>query len=354
MLASLHLRRFTAFQELDLSFAAGINVFIGENGTGKTHVLKVLYTACDATARQVPFGEKMVRVFLPAEGRPGRLVQRAPKGMRCEIEVRRSDVAVPLRVHFSNRTQKPTGVKSEGHRAWTQAPLEATYIPPKEILAHAPGFRSLYGSRYIYFEEIYDDLLFRAYRPVLRGPVTKTRRRLLEILEPALEGRVETQGEMFYLVQKGLGALEFALVAEGLRKIALLWVLVQNGTLLAEDPKPKGPRTPAGYVLFWDEPEANLNPRLYRTVVRFLFALAESGTQVFLATHDFALLKEVDLARQEDARVPVRFFAFYHDPEQPTRVLVNAAETLTDVHPNAILETFSDLYDRELHFLAGE
>ncbi len=352
MLSSLRLRRFTAFQDLDLRFAAGINVFIGENGTGKTHVLKILYTACDATARQVPFGEKMVRVFLPAEGRPGRLVQRAPRGMRCEIQVDRSGIATPLRVHFSNRTQKPTGVKCEGHRAWAQAPLEATYIPPKEILAHAPGFRSLYGSRYIYFEEIYDDLLFRAYRPLLRGPVPASRRRLLEILEPVLEGRVETRGEMFYLIQKGLGELEFALVAEGLRKIALLWVLVQNGTLLADDPQ--GPQTPAGYVLFWDEPEANLNPRLYRTVVRFLFALAESGTQVFLATHDFAFLKEVDLARQEDAQVPVRFFAFYHDPEQPTHVLANPAETLTDVHPNAILETFSDLYDRELHFLAGE
>jgi hypothetical protein len=44
MLESLILRNFTAFSEADFEFAPGLNVIVGENGTGKTHILKVAYS----------------------------------------------------------------------------------------------------------------------------------------------------------------------------------------------------------------------------------------------------------------------------------------------------------------------
>ncbi|MEK7257758.1 MAG: AAA family ATPase, partial [Bacteroidota bacterium] len=39
----LELENFTCFGKVGMDFSPGINVFIGENGTGKTHLLKVLY-----------------------------------------------------------------------------------------------------------------------------------------------------------------------------------------------------------------------------------------------------------------------------------------------------------------------
>ncbi len=39
----LQLSNFTAFEHLDLKFSPGINIFVGANGTGKTHILKLLY-----------------------------------------------------------------------------------------------------------------------------------------------------------------------------------------------------------------------------------------------------------------------------------------------------------------------
>src|SRR5690349_19044995 len=41
---TLEIRDFTCFHEAHFEFGSGINVFVGENGTGKTHVLKLLYT----------------------------------------------------------------------------------------------------------------------------------------------------------------------------------------------------------------------------------------------------------------------------------------------------------------------
>jgi len=43
-LRKLFLKDFTAFDELELEFSPGLNIFIGLNGTGKTHVMKVLYS----------------------------------------------------------------------------------------------------------------------------------------------------------------------------------------------------------------------------------------------------------------------------------------------------------------------
>ncbi|WP_052700400.1 AAA family ATPase [Methylocucumis oryzae] len=43
MIDQLAVRNFTVFKEAELRFSPGLNVIIGENGTGKTHLLKLAY-----------------------------------------------------------------------------------------------------------------------------------------------------------------------------------------------------------------------------------------------------------------------------------------------------------------------
>ena len=42
MITNLQLKNFTAFTELAIDFSPGINIVIGENGTGKTQLLKAI------------------------------------------------------------------------------------------------------------------------------------------------------------------------------------------------------------------------------------------------------------------------------------------------------------------------
>ena len=92
MLKSLDITNFTAFQKARLKFAGpGLNVIVGENGTGKTHLLKLPYAvmalASDKSRRrdgrtptkaflQTGIAEKLANVFRPEDSHLGRLAHR--------------------------------------------------------------------------------------------------------------------------------------------------------------------------------------------------------------------------------------------------------------------------------------
>ena len=52
MLESLDVKNFTAFPDARLCFAGGLNVIVGENGLGKTHLLKLPYAVMAVSAEE--------------------------------------------------------------------------------------------------------------------------------------------------------------------------------------------------------------------------------------------------------------------------------------------------------------
>ena len=321
---------FTAFKKIDIEPSPGINVLVGANGTGKTHLMKVAYAACDISKTQINFAEKLIRVFLPSGRTLGRLVKRQQGSMRCAAEVHRN--TMKLRISFSNHATVQSSATVTGAKDWASNPIESVYIPVKEMLSNAPGFRSLYSQRDVHFEEIYADILDRAYRPTLRGPMDRQRKKLLTKLQKLIDGKVNIKDEEFFLRNRQ-GNLEFTLLAEGIRKLGLLWLLIQNGTLLN------------GSVLFWDEPETNLNPKVFGPLIEILLELQRMGVQIFLATHDYVILKEIDLRKK--SKDSVLFYSLYRDDDTREIQCQSTSEYLK-IDPNAIAETFADLYNREV------
>jgi hypothetical protein len=100
--------------------------------------------------------------------------------------------------------------------------------------------------------------------------------------------------------------------------------------------------------LFWDEPEASMNPQLAGLASRTAFGLSELGVQVFLATHDYALTSELSLTAEQN-RHDIRFFGLQRDEHG---VVAEQAEALADIGSNPILASLIDLHDREEAFFA--
>ncbi len=339
-LTRVELENFTAFRSLKLDLCPGVNVLIGANGTGKTHLMKVCYAACDSRG-EGDFTSKLVRVFLPSGRRPGRLVRRSGDSGGATAKVERGSLGLESSFESNPRpvSLRPSTFTTDepDRNAGDWLPVESVYVPVKEMLSNAPGFRSLYAKREIHFEEVYRDILDRAYLPALRGPIDGDREDLLASLRKAIDGEVAVEGEEFFL-RSEQGDLEFSLLAEGVRKLALLWLLIRNGTLQPDS------------VLFWDEPETNLNPKLFGIVMQVVLELQRKGVQVFLATHDYVILKELDLRTTSADKVA--YHAFYQN-EVTGEIGCETTRSYRDIHPNAIADTFSDLYDREIERSLG-
>lgn len=133
-----------------------------------------------------------------------------------------------------------------------------------------------------------------------------------------MAGKVELdKSGRFYLNIAGV-SMEMHLVAEGLRKLAMIARLIATGSLVD-----KG-------FLFWDEPESNLNPKVIKRVARTILSLCQGGIQVFIASHSLFLLRELDiLSRSDDFnKVKTRFIGLHQGDDG---VEVQQGDTIDDI-----------------------
>ena len=152
MLERITFDKFTAFEKLDIRFSPGINVFIGENGTGKTHVLKAAYAACDIAKSKESFAGKINNVFYPSGRQIGRLVKRSAKSGKGTVEVcrRLERKSIKLRMTFSNHTKRSEDAEISGLKAWVEEPLETAYIPVKDMIANSSKITTEYSATSVF------------------------------------------------------------------------------------------------------------------------------------------------------------------------------------------------------------
>jgi hypothetical protein len=214
------------------------------------------------------------------------------------------------------------------------------FLPTRELLTIAPGFVALYETTHLSFEETWRDTCILLEAPLARGPRERTIKGLLAPLEEAMGGKVDVdKGGRFYL-KLDSGTMEMHLVAEGLRKLAMLARLIATGSLLDK-----------GY-LFWDEPESNLNPRIIKTIAKTIMQVAKSGIQVFIGTHSLFLLRELHILQtREYPDFGARCFGLHFEPDGAVSVL--QGKTMDDVGDIAALDEDLEQSDRYVNTEMG-
>jgi len=121
-LSHICVEHFTAFDTLNVDLSPGVNVLVGANATGKTHLMKIAYAACDINKARLDFAEKLVRVFLPSGRALGRLVKRQRGSSQGTAEIFRGQRK--LRVSFTNHTKAPEAATVRGVKPWGIRPIE--------------------------------------------------------------------------------------------------------------------------------------------------------------------------------------------------------------------------------------
>ena len=207
---SVSLVRFSVFKKTQIDFSTGLNVFIGANATGKSHVMKLLYSVLKTreTARKdriddkrriaARLKEKLAGVFQPDEKDPRRLVRR---------QVGRGSSKVILKASGGEFTFKLTTL---GNLTVEFDSLESVkpslFIPSREVIAMYHGFVDAYDKRELSFDETYYDLCKALSGRPAKGPRLKKAAELVEPLEEILGGKVSIEGGRFQVCSSAGGA----------------------------------------------------------------------------------------------------------------------------------------------------
>jgi ABC-type lipoprotein export system ATPase subunit len=320
---TLTLRNFTCFKHEKLSFVPGVNVFVGPNGTGKTHVLKALYAS-----QKTNYPGTRPSVFEVLKGLfqiddLGELRSKAVDSDQL-TEVFGTYGKAPWR--FGILEGMPQPVLPGANRSPEHRPV---FIPTIDMIGHSKGFLESSNLVELDFDSTCIDLLS------LLGSKNRStpsgRHEIVKKLSEVVDGEIDQDESKRFYLSNERGRFPMPMIAEGIRKVATLKRLVENNWL-----------TP-GSALFWDEPELNLNPQIMDEVAQAILLIARTGVQVFLASHSYLILKELEVNKQfEDS---LRFFAF---DGIDGNTIVRSAEDYLGLSPNPIEAQYADIYNRQI------
>ena len=313
---SIRLQNFTVFEDMKVEFSPGVNVFIGENGTGKTHLLKVLhvgntqYSTAYVYNSHLMFGKmfNLSDTWFYVNGKEYPWVMNVVNG-----KISHPSTKISLEINGK---------------------YPSVFIPAKEVLSMSILTRIAdeYKLRGDIDVTILD--IISMARNCIPDPAPYLAKSVAIMLEQKMQGKVfyDEKNDTFW-IERGIDEkVPFSSEAEGVRKLGLLWQLIMNKSIQPGD------------ILLWDEPEANINPKWIPVLVKCIFELARNGVQIFLATHDYFLPKYIEvLANETDA---VKFHSLYKTEQNGVECETSPKFTLLD--NNEIIDEKIQLYREEI------
>lgn len=298
MINSIKLANFGPLEELDWSNLGSINLLIGGNSSGKTFLLKALYSTMrtleeykrgddQRTAAEILY-EKLYWTFQP--DKIGDLVTKgADTALSCDVQLEKKSFIYS----FGKDTTKH--ISSLENHVQPRS-NNSIFLPAKEILSlYQIILKSREQDKMFGFDDTYLDLA-RALRQSPKGgknysAFAKSRQSLEEILEGKVEYDETVRRWQF---KKGNQKFPIGVTAEGIKKIAILDTLLGNRYLDTNS------------IVFIDEPESALHPIAVSKLLDIVAVLAHEGIQFFLASHSYFVVKKLFLIAQEkNISIPV-------------------------------------------------
>ena len=274
--------------ELNFDGFQNINLIIGENGTGKSFLLKSLYSAMKVV-EDYKRGEDVRSVSDILAERLRWCFQTEKLG---DIVKKGSDDSLCFEMYWNdkkfsygftdNATVKVSNVKNEIE------PLKSNsiFIPAKEVLSL---FGIILKSREIDksfgFDDTYYDLVKALRIAPQRGKNFTAFAKSRKSLKSIIDGQVDFDDVAHkWYYKKGNQKFSIGATSEGVKKIAILDRLLANGYLTKSS------------VIFIDEIESALHPTAISDFLDIIDVIAyEMGIQVFIASHSYFVIKKLYL-----------------------------------------------------------
>ena len=300
-ITKVKLENFVVFKQIEVCPVQGINVFIGKNGVGKTQLMKLVYAN------------------IASEGKAD-LTEYFKRGGNSSI------------LNDNKGTQAMTlQIESDAEAN------SAVFLPVKDMLTHAKGLLSMEDKyREFPFDRTLTEVIRLANQWTLKEP-PELALRILPMLEDMIDGTIEIVNEEFFVRKHDGGLVNFAVEAEGFKKIGLLWQLLMNESIME------------GSILFWDEPEANLNPEYLPLLVECLLELSRHGVQIFVSTHNYLFATYFNVRQKQSDSIA--YHSLYMEDDN---VKCETNAYFSELKHNAIMDAYNKLLDEVYGVQVGD
>lgn len=331
----LALKNFGKLENFNCDEFSNINLIIGENGTGKTFLLKSLYSAVKSMEEYKrgddisPIGdilaEKLRWTF--QVDKIGDIVSRASDdSLEFKMKLNKSSLSYQFTKSATSRVSTvsaPTNSK-EGN---------SIFIPAKEVLSL---FSIILKSRDIDktfgFDDTYYDLVKALRISPSRGRNFTVFADSRKVVGNVIDGRVDydENGGKWYYKNKKNQKFSIGATSEGVKKIAIMDRLLANGYLNTDS------------IIFIDEIESALHPQAVCRFLDMIDSIAnDMGIQVFITSHSYFVIKKLCLIALKRENI-VKCISLNQDNKTQ----------ICDLHDgmpdNSIIDTSIRLYEEEM------
>ena len=298
MLNRIELKNFGPLSKLKWGNLGSINLIVGGNSTGKTFLLKAVYSAMRTleeykrgnerrTATEI-LVEKLYWIFQP--DKIGDLVTKGADGALS------SNVKFDQRNFVYSFGKDTTKQISSLENHVRPRSSNSIFLPAKEVLSlHQIILKSREQDKAFGFDDTYLDLARALRHSTRKGKNDDQFAQSRQSLEDIFGGRVEyDETSARWQFKKGNLKFPIGVTSEGIKKLAILDTLLGNRYLDTSS------------VVFIDEPESSLHPVAVSQLLDIVAVLAERGIQFFLASHSYFVVKKLYLiAQEQNLSIPV-------------------------------------------------
>lgn len=300
MIKSILINNLGAISQMNVDNLGSINLIIGPNQSGKTFLLKALFSAIktvetyrrgkeNRTDKEI-LSDKLYWTFQASE--LGNIVKKSEKCMSFSMS---SDNGETFAYSFGPSTTKQANIDKN---TFEQRSSNSVFIPAKEIISIKDIILEAKDENRFGFEEPYSDLA-KALNRTQKGRNLKSFADARKNVGEMVGGRLEYNEDKneWQFCDSNRRIYDIATTSEGVKKLSILDLLLGNHYLDNRS------------IILIDEVEANLHPSLITRLLETILVLAQAGVQFFMASHSYFVIKRLYImAHKHEMSIPVLSF----------------------------------------------
>lgn len=331
MIKCFKIKEYRQFESAKFDNFSNINLFIGKNDTGKTTILKFLYANCSELREIVDNGEKDISVYSSINRHQNKIIMDISNSNNDSINFTIAKT-IRLGLNYANEYNFDFTISNSKNEIITSKEnindfnydYKSLFIPAKEILSIMNSIAYLKSKGISDFDDSYNDIVFEI---LTQKNVDEAN--FLEVFKNKSKydfynGKVKmlNNGNKKVVYYRNDGEVyDINFVAEGIKKLGIFPILHNTGNLTKKT------------VLFIDEPENSLHPKLVREFMRFLVDISKDEVQIFMASHNSFVLNQLSNIAEID-NYPINVYFFLKDKENINKVNIEGPFNLSKEFPD--------------------